>query len=394
MTTELTAKEGDINSGRIEIPGLIDTHVHFREPGLTAKGSIASESRAALAGGIASFIDMPNTVPPTLTPEALEAKYELAARASQANYGFFPGASEDTPKLLDAIPENRLPGVKLFMGTTTGAVATPSAAALDTIFRMCAERGLPIVVHAEDDAIIAAETAAAIQRHGGDRQSVPVSEHRYIRSRQACLSATARAVELAHRFGTHLHIAHVSTREELQFLSAGPAVSKLITAETTPLYLDPEFGRRTTTWRTKVNPAIKTADDAEALRDALMNQVIDTIGSDHAPHLPAHKQGGEFTAASGAPSIQFAVPVLLEYLPLDVIMRAMHTNPAIIFGIDTAALPGRTIVQRLDRPHTITDADVLTPAGWTPFAGRTVHYTATTTPFTPVPITFRHPHCD
>lgn len=375
--------------GAVAIPGLLDTHVHFREPGLTDKGCIATESAAAVAGGVTAFIDMPNTKPATLTPEALEHKYALAAASSRADYGFFLGACEATPELLDRIPRALLPGVKLFMGTTTGAVATPSDAALDRLFRVCAERDLPIVVHAEDDALIAANAAAAAVRYGS-REAVPVSEHAAIRSRQACLKATSRAVELAHRFGTRLHIAHVSTREEVEeFLTPGPVEGKTVTAETTPMYLDPEFGRTPTTWRTKINPAVKTEADAAVLREAVFDGRIDTIGTDHAPHLRTHKQGGEFTAASGAPSLQFALPVMLGYLPLDAIVRCMCANPAAIFAVQRPvrlAVGARTqvvLIDKLTEPKIIADADVLTPAAWTPFAGRCVDYAVRTVPFRP-----------
>lgn len=363
----------------ILLPGLIDTHVHFREPGLEEKGNIATESRAALLGGITSFVDMPNTRPATLTAEALNDKYRRGASSARANYGFFLGASEATPELLDAIPRNRLAGIKLFLGTTTGAVASPSPASLDRIFRMCAERGIVIMVHAEDDAIISAKAAAAVARYGS-KEAVPVELHQSIRSREACMKATAKAVELATRFGTRLHIAHVSTADEVrEFLTAGSIGSKLITAETTPMYLDPLLWS-TPGWRTKINPSVKTDDDAQALRKALNDGLIDTIGTDHAPHLAQHKQGGALTAASGAPSIQFALPVMLEYLEPQTIARAMAANPAALLGIrhrgtiTPGAKADLTLVETLAKPHTITDADVATPAGWTPFAGREVSH--------------------
>lgn len=368
-------------AGAMVMPGMVDTHVHFREPGLESKGNIASESRAAILGGVTSYIDMPNTVPPTLTQEALYDKFVRAASSSAANYGFFPGASEHTPQLLESINPKHIPGIKLFMGTTTGAIATPAPALLDRIFRMCAERRLPVVVHAEDDAIIAANAARAAARYGS-RGAVPVSEHATIRSREACLRATARAVKLATRTGTRLHIAHVSTADEVrEFLQPGDPASKLITAETSPLYIDPLFGNDChKSWRTKVNPAIKTEADARALYDALLEGRIDTIATDHAPHLAAHKQGGEFTAASGAPSLQFALPVLMEYMPASVIVRAMACNPCRIFGIEkrgtltVGSHADITIIKKNNRPRTICDADVCTPAGWTPFDGRSVSH--------------------
>ena len=235
---------------------------------------------------------------------------------------------------------------------------------------------------------IAAATAEAVARHGGSREAVPVSEHHIIRSREACLRATARAVELAHRFGTHLHIAHVSTADEVrEFLSAGPVSGKLVTAETTPLYLIPELSdpsRRTS--RQKVNPAIKTEADCAELTAAVLDGRIDTIGTDHAPHLLSEKQGGALTAASGAPSIQFAVPLLLGLFPTDVIAGKMGVNPRLILHIagtlrpdgtqksGSSHLEGSCCTVEKCGPYTIGDADVLSTCGWTPFAGLTASW--------------------
>lgn len=380
--------------GALAIPGLIDTHVHFRQPGMEEKGTIATESRAAVAGGVTSFIDMPNTKPPTLSAETLNEKYAIAERTSVANYGFFLGAGDNTPDIIASIPRHILPGVKLFMGTTTGAVTTPSDNAVERLFKVCAERNIPIVVHAEDNAVIDAAAAAAIARYGS-REAVPISEHALIRSREACRRATAKAVNLAVRYGTHLHIAHVSTKDEVdEFLSSEPIEDKLVTAETSPLYLDPEFCKAPTTWRTKVNPAIKTQSDADALQQALLDGKIDTIATDHAPHLPAQKQGGEFSAASGAPSLQFALPVMLNYLSPQVIVKAMCENPIRIFGINrpgclrVGAPAEIVLIKKLAQPHVITDADVITPARWTPFVGRSIGCAVTTLPFTPQRLCF------
>ncbi|WP_303754837.1 amidohydrolase family protein, partial [uncultured Duncaniella sp.] len=194
--------------GAMLFPGLIDSHVHFREPGLEQKATIASESRAALAGGITSYLEMPNTKPPTLTADALADKYLRAAARSAANYGFFLGATATTASELMLVPRHRLPALKLFMGATTGAVSTPPPAALEEIFRICSAEDIVVMVHAEDDAIIAAEAAKAIIRFGS-RENVPVGMHRTIRSREACVTASSRAVELATRHNTRLHIAHV-----------------------------------------------------------------------------------------------------------------------------------------------------------------------------------------
>ncbi len=372
----------DAHDGLI-FPGLIDSHVHFREPGAEHKGNIATESRAAIAGGITSFIDMPNTNPPTLTSDTLADKYLRAAARSAANYGFFLAASDSTPQIIGGIPRHRLPGIKLFYGTTTGAVAAPSPKTIEEIFRICADMRLPVMVHAEDDSIIASQAKKAVMKYGS-REAVPVSEHHIIRSREACLRATARIVNLAMRFGTRLHIAHVSTADEIrEFLSPGPIESKTITAETTPLYLDPFISDpQARTWRHKVNPAVKTEEDAQALRQALADTRIDTIATDHAPHLRQEKQGGALSAASGAPSAQFALTVLMEYLRPETIVTAMAKNPARLFGIGGRGTlePGAYADIVLISPtpeHIISDADVITPAGWTPFDGRTVHNSVT-----------------
>lgn len=367
-------------NGSMLFAGLIDSHAHYREPGLTHKGCIATESRAALVGGISTFFDMPNTKPATLSVADLRHKMELAAASSAINYAFFPAASASLVNDIDTLYLGQIPGIKLFLGTTTGAMQAPDAQSLDRLFRKCAELHLPIMVHAEDDNIIAANAAAATTRWGS-REAVPISEHHLIRSHEACLRSTATAVELALRTGARLHIAHISTADEVrEFLSTGPIGNKQITAETTPLYLDPIIADPTKrTWRHKVNPAIKTPDDALILREALADGRIDTIGTDHAPHLVEEKQGGEFTAASGAPSQQFALAVMLEYLQPQLIARAMASNPAALFGVDrrgkisVGSYADLILVEKTEA-HRISDSDVLTPAGWTPFAERVIHH--------------------
>lgn len=360
--------------GAIVFPGLIDTHVHLREPGMEHKGDIYSESRALLAGGITSFCDMPNTVPPTLSPVQVADKLMRSAMKSVCNYGFFIAASDDTASFL--MPGPRLfPGIKLFMGSTTGALGAPSAEKLKELFEVFASLGIPVMVHAEDNDIIARNAAEAISRYGSKEQ-VPLSEHHNIRSAEACLRSTAEAVNLAHKYGTRLHIAHITTAAEVrEFLTSGPVEDKLITAETTPLYLDPylcDVSNRT--WRHKVNPSIKTAHDREALLEAVLDGRIDTIGTDHAPHLSTEKQGGALTAASGAPGAQHALVRMLEYLNPTLIAEKMAKNPAKLFGIPMRGelKPGYvadiTIVAPC-KPYIIDDEQTVSGAGWTPFHG-------------------------
>jgi len=358
--------------GAMLMPGLVDTHVHFREPGLEEKGTIASESRAARLGGMAMVFDMPNTKPATTTALALRQKLEIAERTCEVRYKAFYGATPACLADLRSIPPSVLAGVKVFLGTSTGAMSCPCESELLDIMRYCADAGITVMVHAEDDVIIAANTAVALERYGS-REAVPVSEHQFIRSRQACLAATERAIDLALRTGAHLHVAHVSTADEVALFAAGPVAGKQITAETTPLYMDPVLSRPgNRNNRHKVNPAIKTEADAEALRSALAEGRIDTIGTDHAPHLLSQKAGGALTAASGAPSVQFALVRMLEYLPAQLIVEKMAAAPAAIFNLGAYGLvapgyPGSLILVEDTAPYAITDAMVVSPCAWTPF---------------------------
>lgn len=362
--------------GAILLPGLIDTHVHFREPGLTHKGDIATESAAAVLGGITSYIEMPNTNPTTTTAEAFRHKLALADGRSRANYAFMLGASDNVMTALDELDPTHLPAVKLFMGNTTGGMAAPVSDRLDAMMRYCTEHNIPVVVHAEDNAIIAENTRKAIEKYGSP-EAVPLHEHSRIRSAEACLSSARSAVALAREHGTRLHLAHISTTPEAEeLLAAGPLDSKQITAETTPLYLDPEFCHaEKRTWRHKINPAIK--EFAPGLVQALKDDRIDTLATDHAPHLVAEKQGGALKAASGAPSVQFALPVMLEYLSPDLIARKMASAPAKLFGIERrgAVEPGYAadlVLVEKCAPYTIDDTMVQAPCLWTPFHGRRV----------------------
>ncbi len=383
VTAEMlvSAAEAVDARGAFLIPGLTDTHVHFRDPGLTHKATMESESRAAAAGAVTTVFDMPNTVPPVTTVEVLEAKRRLVESKNVSCriiplLGMAPGAMEQLKKLDLA----GVPAVKLFLGTTTGAMSAPPDDELEDVFRFLADQNIPVIVHAEDNDVIGRNMEAALARWGS-AEAIPVAEHCRIRSHEACLRSAARAVELATRFGTRLHLAHVSTAAEVrELLSDGPAKGKLITAETTPLYLDPvlcnEISR---SCRHKVNPAIKTPEDAEVLREALFTGRIDTIGTDHAPHLLAEKERPGMTAMSGAPSIQFALPLMLTYLPMEKIVEKMTCGPADVFGIGvtTSLEPGAVAdfaVVREVPAYTLTDADAVSLCGWTPFTGRTLRH--------------------
>lgn len=366
--------------GAYVCPGLIDSHVHFREPGLEYKATIAGESRAALAGGITTVYDMPNTKPATTTAEALWAKNRLGQETASTHYRAFFGATPGCMAELNKLRPGDTPGIKIFLGTSTGAMSAPAGRELEDILRWCADHGLPAVVHAEDNDIIAANTAAAISRYGS-REAVPVSEHHRIRSAEACLRSAAAAVELAHRTGAHLHIAHISTAAEArELLDRGATAGKLVTAETTPMYLDPWLADENhRSGLHKINPAIKTIADAEELRAALADGRIDTIATDHAPHLLSEKEGGALTAASGAPSIQFAVPLMLTYLPIDLIVAKMSAGVADVFGLgDYGTLtPGQAADLSIITPtddYIISEQDIISSCGWSPFTGRKLSF--------------------
>lgn len=354
--------------GALLLPGMIDTHVHFREPGLTHKATIASESRAALLGGVTSYLEMPNTKPATTSLAALEEKKAIAARDSAANYGFFLGASETNIGELRALDPRAVPGIKLFIGSSTGNMAVNSPEALDAIFEAAT---VPVMVHAEDDEIIARRAAEARGRYGED---VPVAEHSAIRSQEACLTAAQRAIGLAKAHGKRLHIAHLTTAAELKAAESEP----LVTTEVTPLHLTFDCGDYERLGsRIKVNPAVKTPADREELRRALADGRITTIGSDHAPHLLSEKEGGALKAASGAPSVQFALPLLLTHFPAALVAEKYSAAPARLFDIEGRGelRPGAyadLVLMEECPPYTLTDSNSASPCGWTPFAGQTL----------------------
>lgn len=361
--------------GRLLLPGAIDEHVHFRDPGLTHKADMATESRAAVAGGVTSFIDMPNTVPATTTCAAVDDKIERAAAVSCANYGFFIGATNTNLDQLLAADYTKVAGVKLFLGSSTGNMLVDSES---TISRIFSEVPALIAVHAEDESIISANRKTFGEEYGDD---VPVNFHPAIRSRKACVEATRKAVEGARKYGARLHVLHISTADELQFFSPGPVEGKRITAETCPQYLlfcDEHYARFGA--RIKCNPAIKRAADREALRAAVASGVIDVIATDHAPHLEAEKQGGALKAVSGMPMVQFSLPVMVSLaaegsFPITRVVEKMSHNPARIFGIDRRGFirPGYyadlALVDDACEPYTVSAGMVLSKCGWSPLEG-------------------------
>lgn len=365
-------------NGRLLLPGVIDTHVHFRDPGLTHKADMATESRAAVAGGVTSFIDMPNTKPPTVSMAAVEDKIRRAAEVSVANYGFFIGATDSNLDELASADYTRVAGVKLFMGSSTGNMLVSDPAAMERIFT-----NVPalIAVHAEDETLLQKRREAIIARYG---EELPIDFHPVLRDHSVCIAASRRIVEMARAHSHRLHLLHVSTADELDLLQPGPTDGKLITAETCPQYLAfcdeqyPMLGSRI-----KCNPAIKRAADRDALRQAVEDGRIDTIATDHAPHLPHEKTGTALTAASGMPLIQFSLTLMLQMadegiFSIPQIVQKMCHAPADIYGIDRRGYiregyyADLTLVDNECEPYTITDQWAISRCGWTPLAGLTV----------------------
>ena len=364
-------------SGCYVLPGIIDDHVHFREPGLTEKADIESESRAAAAGGVTSYFDMPNCKPQTTSLEALNDKFERSQHRSYVNYSFFYGATNDNADTFAQLPAHRIPGVKLFMGSSTGNMLVDRQQSLERIFKTCK---LPLMVHCEDTAIINRNMEEAQKAWGEDP---PVSLHAMIRSEEACLSSTRKAIQLAEQYGTRLHIAHVSTAEELDLLppiSSPQASVPRITAEACVghLYFT-QLDHERLGALIKVNPAIKTPVDQFMLREALNDGRITVVATDHAPHLLEQKQGGCARAASGMPMIQFSLPTMLELVDAGVLkmtrlVELMCHNPARLFGVERRGFlrPGYRADITIVRPHapwTVTKDVIQSKCGWSPLEG-------------------------
>ena len=361
-------------SGCFVLPGIIDDHVHFREPGLTEKADIDSESRAAAAGGVTTYFDMPNTVPQTTTLEALEEKYSLAAQKSHVNYAFFFGATNDNVSLFPRLDVHRVPGIKLFMGSSTGNMLVDRREALEHIF---ASAELPVMTHCEDTDIINRNMAEARQQYGEDPK---VIHHPEIRSEEACYESTRMAVELARKHHARLHVAHLTTAKELEFFQSSYSRLQSITAEATVSHLyfcDRDYAALGT--RIKCNPAIKTEHDREALREALNDGRIAVIGTDHAPHLLTQKAGGCAKAASGMPMIQFSLVTMLELvdqgvLSLERLVELMCHNPARLFevrrrGFLREGYQADIVLVRPQTGWTVTKETIQSKCGWSPMEG-------------------------
>lgn len=360
-------------SGCFVLPGVIDDHVHFREPGLTRKADIESESRAAAFGGVTSYFEMPNTNPQTTTLEALEDKFALGAQKSHVNYSFFFGATNDNVDLFDRLDVHRIPGIKLFMGSSTGNMLVDKYESLQQIFVKAQKMGLPVMTHCEDTDIINRNMAAYQEKYGEDPD---VKFHPEIRSVEACYESSSLAVKLAKESGAHLHIAHVTTARELEFFGK----DKNITGEAVIAHLyfsDEDYADKKAF--IKCNPAIKTVNDRKALREALADGRISVVGTDHAPHEWKDKQGGCAKAASGMPMVQFSLVSMLELvdkgvLSIERMVEVMSHHPAKLFHVDKRGFlrPGYQADIVIVRPHTawtVQKEIIQSKCGWSPMEG-------------------------
>lgn len=360
-------------SGCFVLPGVIDDHVHFREPGLTRKADIESESRAAAFGGVTSYFEMPNTNPQTTTLEALEDKFALGAQKSHVNYSFFFGATNDNVDSFDRLDVHRIPGIKLFMGSSTGNMLVDKYESLQQIFVKAKKLGLPVMTHCEDTDIINRNMAAYQKKYGEDPD---VKFHPEIRSVEACYESSSLAVKLAKESGAHLHIAHVTTARELEFFGK----DENITGEAVIAHLyfsDEDYADKKAF--IKCNPAIKTVKDRQALREALADGRISVVGTDHAPHEWKDKQGGCAKAASGMPMVQFSLVSMLELvdkgvLSIERMVEVMSHCPAKLFHVDKRGFlrPGYQADIVIVRPHTawtVQKEIIQSKCGWSPMEG-------------------------
>ena len=376
-------------TGKYLIPGIIDEHVHFREPGLTHKADIFTESRAAVAGGVTSFMDMPNTIPQTTTQELLQQKFDLAAEKSLANYSFYLGATNDNLAEVVKTDPKRVCGIKLFMGSSTGNMLVNQD---DVLVRLFRESPCLIAAHCEDEATIHANTVCCKDLAAKGEVIADASIHPFVRTTEACFKSSAKAVDMAEKFGARLHVLHISTKQELSlFRNDIPLIDKKITSETCPHYLwFDEHGYEDKGFAVKCNPAIKTHRDREVLCKALREGLIDTIGTDHAPHLLEEKMTDDyFTSKSGFPSVQHSLEVMVEvmrngWLDLPLLVRLMCHNPAILYRINRRGFIREgyyadLVLVDMNHQGKIANETELSKCGWTPYDGLEVHSQVTHT---------------
>ena len=369
--------------GRYLMAGGIDAHVHFREPGLTHKADMETESRAAAAGGVTTAMDMPNTKPATISEEAFLEKLSLAKEKSCINLGFNFGATNSNVEEIENILEGKtainpedVKGIKVFMGSSTGNMLVDESETLDRLFAI---KGKPVLVHCEDEETIRTNLKDAQERYGDD---IPFREHENIRSRKACIKSSIRALEKAMKHNTTLVLCHISTKEEAEMARAAKMNNPGIIAETSCNYLwfsNEDYDRMGS--RLKCNPSVKSASDREALRAALAAGNIDTIGSDHAPHLLSEKEGSYVNAPSGLPSIQQSLPVLLtiaaqEEIPLTRIAAVFSENASDLYGLKTGKIKSGyaadLVIFDKDKEFIVRNEDQFSKCGWTPYEGETL----------------------
>ena len=373
-------------SGLHIMAGGIDAHVHFREPGLTHKADMQTESLAALYGGVTSVMDMPNTSPATVTAKTLKGKIETASEKSHIKTAFHIGATnENVEEICRMIKEgdeqtgitpDDIAGVKVFMGSSTGNMLVDNGSTLERLFEI---KEKPVLVHCEDEAIIKANLNKAIEKYGDD---IPFCEHENIRSRMACIKSSIKALELAIKHGTRLVLCHISTKEEVEMVRAAKLNNPDIIAETSCNYLwftDKDYDRLGS--KVKCNPSVKTEQDRNALRDGLANGTIDTIGSDHAPHLLSEKEGAYTKAPSGLPTIQQSLSVLLTIahdceIPLTRIASVFSEKAAEIYGLNRGKIQkgyeADLVVFDYDKTFVVKTEDQKSKCGWTPYEGETL----------------------
>ncbi len=366
------------------IPGVIDDQVHFREPGLTHKADIATESRAAVAGGVTSYMDMPNTKPATITADALAWKQQQAQETSIANYSFYIGATNDNAELITTLDYTHVCGIKLFMGSSTGNMLVDESKTLEKIF---AEAPVLVATHCEEEEVIQANRARYTAMFGED---LPIYFHPMIRNAEACYRSSAKAVELATRHNARLHLLHLSTARELTLLEDRPLAEKRITGEVCVHHLwfdDNDYA--TYGNRIKWNPAIKTCADRRALLEAVACNRLDIVATDHAPHLLSEKEGSCLKAASGGPLVQFSLQTMLElaakghFTRTQVVEKMCHA-PAALFGVARRGYIREGYyadIAIIDpcQPYTVTPDKIQSRCGWSPFEGHTYPHSITHT---------------
>tara|TARA_E500000331_G_C17251501_1_gene711349 strand:+ start:573 stop:1904 length:1332 start_codon:yes stop_codon:yes gene_type:complete len=372
-------------TGKYLFPGIIDDQVHFREPGLTHKANIYTESKAAVAGGITSYMEMPNTNPQTLTQELLEQKFKIAEEDSLANFTFFMGVSNNNLEEVLKTDPKTVGAIKIFMGSSTGDMLVDDRKVLEEIF---SKTPMLIAVHCEDENIIQENIVKAKERFGED---VPISEHPNIRSEEACFKSSSFAVELAKKHDSRLHVFHISTDKEIElFDNTIPLSEKRITAEVCIHHLwfdESDYQEKGTL--IKWNPAVKKKSDQNALFQALLEDKLDVIASDHAPHTLEEKSNTYFNAPSGGPLVQHALPAMLEFykkgkISLEKVVEKMCHNPAICFQIEDRGFVKEgffadLVLVDLEKSCEVTKENILYKCGWSPFEGQNFHSTITHT---------------